>query len=117
MTNKTATQVMLETQQKEIEARVLKEKLLQLMKVRLDKATRAYYFHLGAHGKFLGLNEQLSKERVELREEMLRLQKLVSSIGRDKVLRSEMKMSFVTRDGENIILNLVDAEILDFLKL
>ena len=45
MENKTATQLLLETQQKEIETRVFKEKLLQLMKARLDKATRAFYLH------------------------------------------------------------------------
>ena len=116
MENKTATQLLLETQQKEIETRVFKEKLLQLMKVRLDMVTRAFYLHMGQHGRIQGLNKQLSEERIKLGEEMMKLRDVISNISRDKVLMTDMTMTFVTRDEGNIVLRLVDMEILDFLK-
>lgn len=47
MENKTATQLLLETNQKEIETRILKDKLLRLLKARLDKVTRAFHLHMG----------------------------------------------------------------------
>ena len=117
MENKTATQLLLETQQKEIETRVFKEKLLQLMKVRLDMVTRAFYLHMGQHGRIQGLNKQLSEERIKLGEEMMKLRDVISNISRDKVLMTDMTMTFVIQDEGNIILHLVDTEILDFLKL
>ena len=116
MENKTATQLLLETQQKEIETRVFKEKLLQLMKARLDKATRAFYLHNGQHGRIQGLNKQLSEERIELQEEMMKLRDIITSISKDKVLMTDMTMTFVIQDKGNIILHLVDTGILDFLK-
>lgn len=116
MENKTATQLLLETQQKEIETRVFKEKLLQLMKARLDKATRAFHLHMGQHGRIQGLNQQLSIERVKLRDEMMKLRDVISNISRDKVLMADMTMTFVIQDEGNIVLHLVDSEILDFLR-
>lgn len=115
MENKTATELMLEKHQKEIEDRVFKEKLLKLMKIRLDKATRAFYLHMGQHGKFQGLNQQLSIERVKLRDEMMKLRDIISNIGRDKVLMTDMTLSFVIRNEGNIELRLTDKEIIDFI--
>lgn len=117
MENKTATQLLLETQQKEIEIRVFKEKLLQLMKVRLDRVTSAFHLHMGHHGRIQGLNQKLTAERIKLREEMMKLRDVISNIGRDKVLMTDMTMTFVIQDEGNIVLRLVDTEILDFLKL
>lgn len=116
MENKTASQVMLEDHQREIESRIFKEKLLKLMKVQLDKATRAFYLHMGQHGNMQGLNQQLSIERVKLRGEMMKLRDIVSNISRDKVLMTDMTLSFVIQDEGNIVLHLVDSEILDFLR-
>lgn len=116
MTNKTATQLLFETQQKEIETRVFKEKLLQLMKARLDKATRAFHLHMGQHGRIQGLNQQLSIERIKLQEEMMKLRDVISNISRDKVLMTDMTMTFVIQDEGNIVLHLVDTEILDSLR-
>ena len=116
MTNKSATELLLETNQKEIETRIFKEKLLQLMKVRLDMVTRAFYLHMGQHGRIQGLNQQLSAERIKLQEEMMKLRDVISNISRDKVLMTDMTMTFVIQDKGNIILHLVDTEILDFLK-
>lgn len=116
MENKTATQVLLEDQQREIETRVFKEKLLQLMKARLDKATRAFHLHMGQHGRIQGLNQQLSIERIKLQEEMMKLRDVISNISRDKVLMTDMTMTFVIQDEGNIVLHLVDSEILDFMR-
>lgn len=116
MENKTATQLLLETHQKEIETRIFKEKLLQLMKARLDKATRAFHLHMGQHGRIQGLNQQLSAERIKLQEEMMKLRDIITNISKDKVLMAEMTMTFVIQDEGNIVLRLVDTEILDFLK-
>lgn len=115
MENKTASEVLLEKQQREIEDRLFKERLLKLMKVQLDKATRAFYLHMGQHGKFQGLNQQLSIERVKLRDEMMKLRDIISNIGRDKVLMTDMTLSFVIQNEGNIVLRLTDKEIIDFL--
>lgn len=115
MENKTASEVLLEKQQREIEDRIFKERLLKLMKVQLDKATRAFYLHMGQHGKFQGLNQQLSIERVKLRDEMMKLRDIVSNISRDKVLMTDMTLSFVIQNEGNIELRLTDKEIIDFL--
>lgn len=115
MENKTATEVLFEKQQREIEDRIFKEKLLKLMKVQLDKATRAFYLHMGQHGKFQGLNQQLSIERVKLRDEMMKLRDIISNIGRDKVLMTDMTLSFVIQNEGNIVLRLTDKEIIDFI--
>ena len=115
MENKTATQVMLEDHQREIESRIFKEKLLKLMKVQLDKATRAFYLHMGRHGRIRGLNQQLSIERVKLGDEMMKLRDIISNISRDKVLMTDMTLSFVIQNEGNIELRLTDKEIIDFL--
>lgn len=115
MENKTASELMLEKHQKEIEDRIFKEKLLKLMKIQLDKATRAFYLHMGQYGKTRDLNQARSIERAKLRDEMMKLRDIISNLGRDKVLMTGMTLSFVIQNEGNIELRLIDKEIIDFI--